>query len=240
MDEVHGKGCELMAIGEVGSMPKEISKNSMEISEKKESIFPDCFKHFGQEIKNLNIGNNTALINRRDDKIQIDRKFGNESGCFVNKVNGNPDKVLTHNDIKSGEYNIYKNLQEAKPPHSPDIAKWLYNGGSIIHEPVAGKEVWTFIDKDERTCRYIDGNIVFPSDAKHNIIQDISIGRFTGDRNEDKRLYLESLYKQYGIRGIPDGYVLHHDSKNGNMQLIKGEYHKTFTHTGGHSLFKEG
>ena len=38
---------------------------------------------------------------------------------------------------------------------------------------------------------------------------------------------------------MPDGYDLHHDSKNGNMQLVKTDWHKEFTHAGGHSLFKE-
>ena len=39
---------------------------------------------------------------------------------------------------------------------------------------------------------------------------------------------------------VPDGYALHHDTKNGNLQLVKIDWHKTFTHAGGHSLFKEG
>ena len=59
-------------------------------------------------------------------------------------------------------------------------------------------------------------------------------------RMEDKKLYLEKLEEQYGLTEIPEGYALHHDSKNGNMQLIKTNWHKEFTHAGGHSLFKEG
>ena len=43
----------------------------------------------------------------------------------------------------------------------------------------------------------------------------------------------------YGLTEIPEGYVLHHDYKNGNLQLIKEDYHKKFTHAGGHSKFKE-
>ena len=39
---------------------------------------------------------------------------------------------------------------------------------------------------------------------------------------------------------VPDGYALHHDTKNGNLQLVKTDWHKTFTHAGGHSLFKDG
>ena len=85
----------------------------------------------------------------------------------------------------------------------------------------------------------IDGYPVFPPEAKHSVIEDISIESFTGDRNEDKRLYLEKLEERYGLTEIPEGYELHHDSKNGNMQLIKKEWHKEFTHAGGHSLFKE-
>lgn len=39
---------------------------------------------------------------------------------------------------------------------------------------------------------------------------------------------------------VPDGYALHHDTKNGNLQLVKTDWHKTFTYAGGHSLFKDG
>ena len=85
---------------------------------------------------------------------------------------------------------------------------------------------------------YIDGYPVFPPEAKHPVIGDINIGKFTGDRNEDKSLYLEKLEEQYGLTDIPEGYVLHHDSVNGNMQLVKADWHKEFTHAGGHSLFK--
>lgn len=88
--------------------------------------------------------------------------------------------------------------------------------------------------------KYVDGYPVFPPETKHPDIGDLSIGEFTGDRNEDKKLYLEVLEEEYGLTEIPEGYALHHDSENGTMQLVKEEYHKEFTHAGGHSKFKEG
>jgi hypothetical protein len=134
----------------------------------------------------------------------------------------------------------YGEIKEDKPPNSPNIAKWFENGGTIKIEEVDGKQIWTYIDSAGREVSYVDGYPVFPPEAKHPVIGDIDIGKFTGDRNEDKRLYLEKLEEEYGLTEIPDGYALHHDSKNGNMQLVKTDWHKEFTHAGGHSLFKEG
>lgn len=133
----------------------------------------------------------------------------------------------------------YREIKEDKPPNSPNIAKWFDNGGFLRIEETDGKKVWTYIDKEGREVSYIDGYPVFPPEAKHLVIDDINIGEFTGDRNEDKQLYLEKLEELYGLTQIPEGYELHHDSKNGNMQLIKTDWHKEFTHAGGHSLFKE-
>ena len=134
----------------------------------------------------------------------------------------------------------YKEIKADKPPNSPKIPNWFENGGSIRIEKTDEKTVWTYIDKEGKEVSYVDGYPVFPPEAKHPVIDDINIGKFTGDRNEDKRLYLKNLEEQYGLTEIPDGYALHHDSKNGNMQLIKTDWHKEFTHAGGHSLFKEG
>lgn len=144
------------------------------------------------------------------------------------------------NSMKNEMGKTYGEIKEDKPPNSPNIAKWFDNGGSIKVEEVDGKQVWTYIDNAGREVKYIDGYPVFPPEAKHSVIDDINIGKFTGDRNEDKKLYLVKLEEQYGLTEIPDGYALHHDSENGNMQLIKIDWHKEFTHAGGHSLFKEG
>lgn len=134
----------------------------------------------------------------------------------------------------------YGEIKEDKPLNSPNIAKWFEKGGSIDIIEIDGKQIWTYIDDSGRAVKYVDGYPIFPPEAKHSIIEDIDIGKFTADRNEDKRLYLDKLEEQYGLTEIPDGYALHHDSKNGNMQLVKTDWHEKFTHAGGHSLFKEG
>ena len=141
------------------------------------------------------------------------------------------------NDLRRDIF--YKEIKALKPPNSPDISKWLEQGGSIRIERQDGKEIFTYRDKERNEVSYIDGEVRFPPEAKHPVIQDINIGKFTGDRNEDKRIYLEKLKEMYGLTEIPEGYVLHHDYKNGNLQLIKEDYHKKFTHAGGHSKFKE-
>lgn len=154
----------------------------------------------------------------------------------------NETKNNTFSDLKIMKTELgktYGEIKENKPPNSPNVAKWFENGGTIRIEEIDNQEVWTYIDSAGREVSYIDGYPQFPSEAKHPIISDLNIGEFTGDRNKDKQLYLEKLEKEYGLTEIPDGYALHHDSKNGNMQLVKTDWHKEFTHAGGHSKFKE-
>lgn len=144
------------------------------------------------------------------------------------------------NAMKNELGKTYGEIKEEKPPNSPDIVRWFENGGSIKIDEIDEKKAWTYIDNTGKEVQYIDGYPVFPSEAKHPVIDDMDIGGFTGDRNEDKKLYLDKLEDQYGLTDIPDGYELHHDSKDGNMMLVKTDWHKEFTHAGGHSLFKEG
>lgn len=161
------------------------------------------------------------------------------------KETGDPENAESQNtfsDLDTMKKELdksYGEIKDDKPQNSPDLAKWFENGGSVRVEVVDGKTVWTYIDKDGREVKYVDGYPVFPPEAKHPVIGDIDIGGFTGDRNEDKKLYLKALEEQYGLTEIPEGYVLHHDSQNGRMQLVREDWHKEFTHAGGHSKYKE-
>ena len=145
----------------------------------------------------------------------------------------------TYNEMKDDTGKTKQEINNEKPPHSNNLGKWFDNGGKIGIEDVDGKKVWTFIDAEDRAVKYIDGCPEFPDKAKHPVIGDISIGEFTGDRVLDKTLYLEKLENEYGLTEIPEGYSLHHDSKNGVLQLIKTEWHDEFRHQGGHSIYKE-
>ncbi len=143
------------------------------------------------------------------------------------------------NSMKEGLGKSYSEIKKEKPLNSPNIAKWFDNNGKIGYDKVGDKTEWTYKDETGRKVTYIDGYPDFPAEAKHPIIDDIDIGKFSGDRNLDKKKYLEKLREQYGLSDCPDGYDLHHDSKNGNMQLVQSDWHKEFTHAGGHSIFKE-
>lgn len=141
-------------------------------------------------------------------------------------------------EMKTETGKTYKEIKADKPMNSPNVVKWFEKGGTIEITEQDGKSVWTYVNPEGIKVSYIDGYPVFPAETKHPFIEDLSIGEFTGDRNEDKRLYLEKLEEEYGLTEIPEGYALHHDSENGTMQLVKEEYHKEFTHAGGHSKFK--
>lgn len=152
----------------------------------------------------------------------------------VSEIISNQDEMKELKSILGSE------LKDSKPVLSPDPTKWFEKDGKIIIEEKDGKIEWTYVNKEGIAVKYVDGYTIFPEETKHPYIGDISIGAFTGDREKDKILYKEKLYEEYGLTDIPTGYVLHHDSENGNLQLIKKEYHEEFTHQGGHSKYKEG
>lgn len=185
------------------------------------------------------------------DALNKDKGEDMERGTAEDAVNDIPEDTSENKDANKGRVfsslddmkaeleKTYKEIKADKPLNSPNIAKWFENGGKIEIIEKDGKTVWIYVNPEGVKVSYVDGYPVFPPETKHPNIKDISIGEFTGDRNEDKRLYLEKLEEEYGLTEIPDGYVLHHDSENGKMQLIKEEYHKEFTHAGGHSKYKE-
>lgn len=171
----------------------------------------------------------------------IDSKSNNSDIQFeqVNDLDSSKMSFSNLDEMKSQLEATCKDLQDSKPQNSPNIVNWFEKGGTIEISEKDGKEVWTYINPEGIAVSYVDGYPVFSPETKHQIIDDINIGEFTGDRNEDKRIYLEKLEEEYGLTEIPKGYALHHDSENGTMQLVKEEYHKEFTHAGGHSKFKE-
>lgn len=148
------------------------------------------------------------------------------------------NEPIRYHDLDTMKRDLGKGYNDQKPPRSPDIEKWFNNGG-IIKIEEDGKQSWTYIDSEKREVSYVDGYPVFPPEGKHPVIGDINIGKFTGDKNIDKKLYKEKLLELYGLIDIPDGYDLHHDSENGNMQLVKSDWHRKFPHIGGHYKFKE-
>lgn len=172
------------------------------------------------------------IIDNKNNNSDIQPEQGNDVENSI-KSFSSLDEMKSQLDV------TYKDLNESKPQNSPNIVKWFEKGGTIEISEKDGSKIWTYINPEGVAVSYIDGYPVFPPETKHPYIDDISIGEFRGDRNEDKRIYLEKLEEEYGLTEIPKGYALHHDSENGTMQLVKEEYHKEFTHAGGHSKFKE-
>ncbi len=213
MDELYGKAVALMAIAEIGSTILEVAKEA--VKETGEKVAETAKEVAGK-------GESIFPDFFKDMKTDLKQNTFSDLDTMKNELG-----------------KTYGEIKEDKPPNSPNIAKWFENGGSIKIEDIDGKPVWTYIDSAGREVKYIDGYPVFPPEAKHPVIGDIDIGQFTGDRYKDKELYLNKLEEMYGLTDIPDGYALHHDAKNGNMQLVKMDWHKEFTHAGGHSMFKE-
>ncbi|MCI7813951.1 MAG: HNH endonuclease [Lachnospiraceae bacterium] len=177
------------------------------------------------------------------DKIdELYRKITETNGerkRLDNNIQDTKGMYSSLDEMKNALGKSYRETKAEKPLHSPNLSKWFENGGKVAVEERNGQSIWTYRDSMGKEVTYIDGYPVFPPESKHPIIPDMNIGMFTGDRQEDKKIYLERLEEECGLTEIPEKYQLHHDQKNGEMQLIKEEYHKEFTHSGGHSLYKE-
>jgi|GEM_PF-1429411 len=137
---------------------------------------------------------------------------------------------------KAYDGNITQFLADNKPKYSPNVEKWLGNGGQVNIKTVDGKQIWTYTSAAGEAVPYIDGFVKFPDEYLHPVLDRVNIGSFTGDRTKDMAKLKEVLKNDYGINEIPAGFVAHHDIENGIMQLVQEDIHKKFRHIGGHSL----
>lgn len=157
------------------------------------------------------------------------REAGDESGSSSNKISN-------WNDMKDAyKGKVTKFLKENKPKGSPIPKNWFEKGGTLEIETLDdGSQIWKYTSAKGDTVPYINQQVKFPKQYMFpdEDIAEFSIGKFTGDRELDKKAALEFLRSE-GYDEIPDGYVLHHDYENGKMQLIEEEIHRIFTHYGG-------
>ena len=152
-----------------------------------------------------------------------------ESGSFSNKFSNWDDMK----DAYKGK--VTKFLKGNKPKGSPIPKNWFEKGGTLEIETLDdGSQIWKYTSAKGDTVPYINQQVKFPKQYMFpdEDIAEFSIGKFTGDRELDKKAALEFLRSE-GYDEIPDGYVLHHDYENGKMQLIEEEIHRIFTHYGG-------
>ena len=152
-----------------------------------------------------------------------------ESGSSSNKFSNWDDMK----DAYKGK--VTKFLKGNKPKGSPIPKNWFEKGGTLEIETLDdGSQIWKYTSAKGDTVPYINQQVKFPKKYMFpdEDIAEFSIGKFTGDRELDKKAALEFLRSE-GYDEIPDGYVLHHDYENGKMQLIEEEIHRIFTHYGG-------
>ena len=152
-----------------------------------------------------------------------------ESGSSSNKFSNWDDMK----DAYKGK--VTKFLKGNKPKGSPIPKNWFEKGGTLEIETLDdGSQIWKYTSAKGDTVPYINQQVKFPKQYMFpdEDIAEFSIGKFTGDRELDKKAALEFLRSE-GYDEIPDGYVLHHDYENGKMQLIEEEIHRIFTHYGG-------
>ena len=154
-----------------------------------------------------------------------------ESGSSSNKFSNWDDMK----DAYTYKGKVTKFLKGNKPKGSPIPKNWFEKGGTLEIETLDdGSQIWKYTSAKGDTVPYINQQVKFPKQYMFpdEDIAEFSIGKFTGDRELDKKAALEFLRSE-GYDEIPDGYVLHHDYENGKMQLIEEEIHRIFTHYGG-------
>ena len=152
-----------------------------------------------------------------------------ESGSSSNKFSNWDDMKEAYKG------KVTKFLKGNKPKGSPIPKNWFEKGGTLEIETLDdGSQIWKYTSAKGDTVPYINQQVKFPKQYMFpdEDIAEFSIGKFTGDRELDKKAALEFLRSE-GYDEIPDGYVLHHDYENGKMQLIEEEIHRIFTHYGG-------
>ena len=182
----------------------------------------------------------------------VKQKFNSETGTLdadyleQQFTNGTGNSIVysgweQFNQIHSRTATQHK--RKNKPKYSPDIKRWLDNGGKIEVKEMDGTQVWKYVDSNgDYAYYYNDGDIskiVFPNKYVYSRVPTVNIGEFNSDRKLDRKLTENALQWNYFLKGIPKGYVPHHTYTNGMMQLVKKKIHRKFTHIGGHSVFKD-
>ncbi|WP_223569265.1 RHS repeat-associated core domain-containing protein [Pseudomonas sp. BF-R-26] len=116
----------------------------------------------------------------------------------------------------------------AKPPNSPDLAKWLDKGGSV-HMEIDGK-VWVYTDWEGNTVRYPGGHPDFtPYEIQRTDVPDLkgNHGKTPGGDfgKADAR----------APNGMADykNNTWHHHQNMVTMQEVPKKIHNRFTHSGG-------
>ena len=156
--------------------------------------------------------------------------------CLAYQSGSPSNKFSNWDDMKDAyKGKVTKFLKGNKQKGSPIPKNWFEKGGTLEIETLDdGSQIWKYTSAKGDTVPYINQQVKFPKQYMFpdEDIAEFSIGKFTGDRELDKKAALEFLRSE-GYDEIPDGYVLHHDYENGKMQLIEEEIHRIFTHYGG-------
>ena len=128
-----------------------------------------------------------------------------ESGSSSNKFSNWDDMK----DAYKGK--VTKFLKGNKPKGSPIPKNWFEKGGTLEIETLDdGSQIWKYTSAKGDTVPYINQQVKFPKQYMFpdEDIAEFSIGKFTGDRELDKKAALElgisdrTLYrriKQYGL-----------------------------------------
>ena len=187
--------------------------------------------------KNCSEGLTDGTIADNVTKVEATENITTESGNAKPIESGSSTNKFSNWDDMKDAYKgkVTKFLKENKPKGSPIPKNWFEKGGTLEIETLDdGSQIWKYTSAKGDTVPYINQQVKFPKQYMFpdEDIAEFSIGKFTGDRELDKKAALEFLRSE-GYDEIPDGYVLHHDYENGKMQLIEEEIHRIFTHYGG-------
>ena len=123
---------------------------------------------------------------------------------------------------------IPDDVLQSKPLYSPDINRWLENGGKITID----NEIWKYTNSQGISVTYINGYPDFKGSGF--VQQEVDIGPFR-NRSADFRL-ADKIAPNGPIS--PDN-TWHHNEDGRTLQEVDKDIHKCFTHRGGISGMKK-
>ena len=116
----------------------------------------------------------------------------------------------------------------AKPPHSPDISKWLEKGGSV-HSEIEGR-TWVYSDWEGNSVRYPNGHPDFTPFERQQI--DVPDLKGNHGKNPGGDFGKADALAPKGSADYTKNTWHHHENMKA-MQEVPKKIHNRFTHSGG-------
>ncbi|MEG1038566.1 MAG: RHS repeat-associated core domain-containing protein, partial [Pseudomonas sp.] len=183
-------------------------------------------------------------VNEVEQNLRLQGQYSDsETGLHYNTFrfyDPEPGRFITQDPIGlSGGINLYQYAVNpiawidpwgwnAKPSHSPDIAKWLDKGGSV-HMEVEGR-TWVYQDWEGNIVRYPEGHPDFTPYQRQQV--DVPDLKGNHGKNPGGDFGKSDALAPKGKADYSKNTWHHHENMK-TMQEVPKKIHNRFTHSGG-------